>query len=441
MTTPLGFDVLKGILHRRTAHLPDHRKEGPNTRYTIQEAALGAFGIFFTQSPSFLEYQRRLQHTKGDHNAHTLLGVEQIPCDNQVRKLLDPLAPSHLDAVFVEVFEDLEQHRMLAHFRVLGDQLLVALDGTNYFSSQAIQCQNCLTRQLTNGQTLYYHAAITPVIVCPGQSQVIALPPEYIMPQDGHAKQDCERAAGKRWLGKHAAQVAPHGVTFLGDDLYSNQPFCALVLQHCCNFIFTCKPDSHPKLYERLAFWQANDSMAAHEGHHWNGRFTEVTMVRYINDVLLRSGDDAVSVNWFEITVVNAKTGEQLYHNSCITNHRLTAENIGAVAQSGRGRWKIENENNNVLKTKGYHLEHNFGHGKQYLAAFMLSLNLLAFLFHTVLEWSDDKYALLRRVLARRQAFFHDIQALTRYLVFDSWDHLMDFMIRGLDLESQFDTS
>ena len=359
----------------------------------------------------------------------------------RIRTLLDPIAPSHLDAVFVEVFEGLEQHRMLAHFRCLGDQLLVALDGTNYFSSKAIHCPNCLTRQLTNGQTLYYHAAITPVIVCPGQSQVIALPPEYIMPQDGHAKQDCERAAGKRWLSKHAAQVASRGATLLGDDLYSNQPFCALVLQHRCNFIFTCKPDSHPTFYERIAFWQANDAMATREEHHWNGRFREVTLVRYLNEVLLRRGDDALSVNWFEITVVNAKTGEQLYHNSCITNHRLTAENVVAVAQSGRGRWKIENENNNVLKTKGYHLEHNFGHGKQYLSAFMLSLNLLAFLFHTVLEWNDEQYALLRRVLARRQTFFHDVQALMRYMVFDNWDHLMAFMIRGLELESQVDTS
>ena len=72
--------------------------QGPNTRYTIQDAVLGAFGIFFTQSPSFLEYQRRLQHTKGHNNAQTLLGVAQIPCDNQIRTLLDPLAPSHLDA-------------------------------------------------------------------------------------------------------------------------------------------------------------------------------------------------------------------------------------------------------------------------------------------------------------------------------------------------------
>ena len=441
MTHPLGFDALKDILYQQIAQLPDHRKQGPNTQYAIHDAALGAFGIFFTQSASFLEYQRRLQHAQGRHNVRTLLGVEQIPCDNQVRTLLDPLAPSHLDTVFVEVFEGLEQHGLLAPFRVLGDQLLVALDGTNYFASKAIHCPNCLTRQLTNGQTLYYHAAITPVIVCPGQSQVIALPPEYIMPQDGQAKQDCERAAGKRWLRKHAAQVAPHGVTLLGDDLYSNQPFCALAFQEGYNFIFTCKPDSHPKFYERVAFWQATDAIAAREEQHWNGRFTEVTRVRYLNDVLLRSGDAALSVNWFDLTVINATTGEQLYYNSWITNHRLTPDNAVHVAQSGRGRWKIENENNNVLKTKGYHLEHNFGHGKQYLAAFLLSLNLLAFLFHTVLEWSDDKYALLRRVLARRQTFFHDIQAFMRYMVFDNWAHLMDFMIRGLELESQLDTS
>jgi hypothetical protein len=96
---------------------------------------------------------------------------------------------------------------------------------------------------------------------------------------------------------------------------------------------------------------------------------------------------------------------------------------------------------NNVLKTQGDQLEHNFGQGKPYLAAFLLSLNLLAFRFPTVLEWSEEQYALLRRVLARRQTFFHDIQALMRYRVFDSWEHLMHFMIRGLELESQVDTS
>ena len=141
------------------------------------------------------------------------MGAEQIPCDNQVRNLLDPLAPSLLDPVFVTIVKGLEQHRTFASFRGRGDQWLVALDGTQYFSSKAMHGPNCLSRHTPNGQTLYYHAAITPVVVCPGHSQVIALPPESIMPQDGHDKQDCERVAGKRWISKHAKDVAPHGVT------------------------------------------------------------------------------------------------------------------------------------------------------------------------------------------------------------------------------------
>jgi len=36
-------------------HLPDYRT-GPNRRYEIADAALEAFAVFFTQSPSFLAY-------------------------------------------------------------------------------------------------------------------------------------------------------------------------------------------------------------------------------------------------------------------------------------------------------------------------------------------------------------------------------------------------
>ena len=440
MTPPLDFEVLKGALERRIDQLPDHRKAGPNTRYRIKDAALGAFGVFYMQSPSFLDHQKHLQRAKGQNNARTLFGVENIPCDNQIRNLLDPFRPSYLDGVYLEVFNRLDQHGSLNNFRVLEGQLLAALDGTQYYSSSNIHCPNCLRRQTSKGQTLYYHTAITPVIVCPGRSEVIALPPELIMPQDGHDKQDCERVAGKRWIDQHAKQIAPHGVTLLGDDLYSNQPFCECALKHGFNFILVCKPESHITLYERLAFWQQTQAMKEVAQRQRSGSVTKIMLYRYINDVRLRGGQDALSVNWLELTEVQAKTGEQLYYNSFITNHQISDANVADLARAGRGRWKIENENNNVLKTKGYHIEHNFGHGKRYLSAFLLSLNLLAFLFHTVLAWGDDKYALLRKTLARRQTFFDDIRALTRYMVFTSWQHMMDFMIRGLELDSKLDT-
>jgi hypothetical protein len=177
----------------------------PRTQNRVRSA-------FYTQSPSFLAYQPHRQQTQGQNNACPLLGVEQLPCNNQVRHLLEPLLPRSLDGVSLEVFEGLDHQGLLSQLRGLGTQVLLALDGTSDFSSEAMHSQTCLRRQASKGRSLAYQSAITPVIVCPGRSEVMAWPPECIRPQDGPDQQDCERVAGKRWLDTHATQVAPDGV-------------------------------------------------------------------------------------------------------------------------------------------------------------------------------------------------------------------------------------
>jgi hypothetical protein len=104
------------------------------------------------------------------------------------------------------------------------------------------------------------------------------------------------------------------------------------------------------------------------------------------------------------------------------------------IITAGRARWKIENENNNTLKTKGYHLEHNFGHGKQHLASTLATMNILAFLMHTLLEIFDQRYQLIREELGSRETFFNDIRALTRYICFDNWHQLLETMMEGLEI-------
>ena len=99
------------------------------------------------------------------------------------------------------------------------------------------------------------------------------------------------------------------------------------------------------------------------------------------------------------------------------------------AGQAGRSRWKIENEN--TLNTKGYHFGHNFGHGQKHLSSLLASLIILAFLTHTVLDWADGKFQLLRQKLPSRKRLFNDIKTLTRYLCFHSWDGLMDFMLES----------
>jgi len=84
--------------------------------------------------------------------------------------------------------------------------------------------------------------------VAPGQPHALALPPEFITPQDGHTKQDCEIAAAKRWLEQNGPFYAPLKPTLLGDDLYAHQPFCRRAQIYDFHFLFVCKPDSLRKI-------------------------------------------------------------------------------------------------------------------------------------------------------------------------------------------------
>ena len=123
------------------------------------------------------------------------------------------------------------------------------------------------------------------------------------------------------------------------------------------------------------------------------------------------------------------------HFSNIVTNHLLDRHNITSICTADHTRWKIENEGINILKTKGYNVEHNFGHGKQYLAQVFLVLNLLAFLLHTVLHLVDDLYRFLRHSLVKRVTFFNDIRALCRYNFFPNWEMLWLFMIEALDDE------
>lgn len=417
-------------LRAAIATFPDARK-GKNKHYTVCEAALGAFAVFFTQSPSFLAYQRDMTKWKGQSNAHTLFGLTEIPCDNQMRTLLDPVPPAVLEPVFEHGLNMLVQPQQLTAFRSWQKRLLVVLDGTQYFSSSTISCPQCSRQTHRNGTTTYSHRMLTPVIVAPHQNKVIPLPPEFIVPQDGHAKQDCENAAAKRWLQKQAATYRAYQITILGDDLYATQPICEVLIEHHLPFIFVCKPDSHPTLYAHLAQRTlGKDLHQVTQVLHSPSGVTHATY-RSASHLPLRASADTLYVNWCELTLTDA-TGAQLYHNAFVTQFPLTAKPVTPIVQAGRTRWKVENENNNTLKNQGYHLEHNFGHGTQHLAALLATFNLLAFLFHTLLDPLDVQYHQLRRTLVSRKTFFDDLRALTRSLCFPSWPHLLTFMLQGL---------
>lgn len=426
---PLSFETLMAYLSRAISQIKDPRQPSNATQYRLSDVIVGAFSAFFMQCESFLEHQRQMSSRCGQDNAQTLFGLLRVPSDAQIRNVMDAIPTDQFSGIFDWVYQALKLGGFLKPYEYLDGHLLVTLDGTQYYSSTQVHCDCCSSRTHKNGTVTYFHSAILPVIVVPSKPEVIALAPELITPQDGAEKQDCEINAAKRWLVKHAKGFDGQPLTLLGDDLYSHQPMCETTIAGGNNFIFTCLPESHKSLYDWLGYLERLGAVKTLVIEQYRKKTKDIYHYRYVNQVPLRDSQPALLVNWCELVLTRESDGKVLYKNAFITQHFLDEQSLPQVVAAGRCRWKTENESHNVLKTKGYHLEHNFGHGQRHLSATLLTLNLLAFLFHTVLALVDESYQKIRKQRGTRKGFFQDILSLTKYLLFEGWQALIDFML------------
>lgn len=435
MSKPYGFKKMLKSVQETLEKIPEHRI-GKNKQYELKDAGLSALSVFYMQSPSFLSWQREMERKKGKNNARSVFGIGGIPSDEQVKNLLDPVQEKAVGEPFWAIYHGLEERGVLEKYKHVGGTYLVSLDGTQHHSSAKVHCEQCRVT-LRGEKATYAHQVLLAMVGAPGQEQVIALQPEFITPQDGHEKQDCEQAAIKRWVKEHARQFAPWSVTVLTDDLHCHQPTCQLLAEHEMYFILTCKEESHRALYEEIALLErVKGAIGSKSVRRWNGRYYERWLYRWADSLPLRRGEDALLLNWCELTIVNDATGERLYRNAWATNHRVNAESVEALAAGGRSRWKVENEGINVLKNQGYHFEHNFGHGKEHLSNVLLCFLLLAFLMHSVLNLTCERYRAIRQALGARRTFFESLRSLTRFHYFASWQQLLTFMYQSLELES-----
>ena len=141
MAETLTYDNVIRLLHQQLEQPPEHRT-GKNIRYTIKDAGLAAFAVFFVQSPSFLAHQRQMKRIRGRSNAESLFRIKQIPCDNQIRNLLDPVAPDQLFPLFRTIIEALEKSGQLDVYRFLADNLFISFDDRRWGDHLLSRCHH-----------------------------------------------------------------------------------------------------------------------------------------------------------------------------------------------------------------------------------------------------------------------------------------------------------
>ncbi|MGD0658629.1 MAG: hypothetical protein ABSD38_11245 [Syntrophorhabdales bacterium] len=186
-------------------------------------------------------------------------------------------------------------------------------------------------------------------------------------------------------------------------------------------YVLTAKPDDHKKLMEWVNEMRLLGEVVHMEAKDKNGR---THVYEWVNDVPLNGNDDAPSVNYFEYWIKEGDT--TAYHNGWVTDFEVDDDNVEELVRIGRCRWKIENEVFNTLKNHGYHIEHNYGHGKKRLSFNFFILNLLAFFMHQVFELTDTLYMAVRKKCGSKQAMWERLRSVLTVLIFDSWEGLLE---------------
>jgi hypothetical protein len=376
--------------------------------------------MMFFQDPSVLSFQRRMQDKMQNNNLKALFGVDKIPSDSSLRQSMDAVPTQAIHPAFSILFKRLQRGKQLVPYKLESGHYLIALDGSQYFSSEKINCPSCLTYKAAKGAPRYSHQIVQAVMLHPHMRQVLPLAPEPVANTDGSKKQDCEIKAAKRMVKNIRAAHPKLDIIITGDGLYSKQPFIDALKDARISFVLVAKPADHKLLFE----WVHEIDGLGQSGHL---QLTDIKgrrhLYRWINQVPLNGTRDADQVNFFEYWLqVDQKV---TYHNTWVTDLAVSKDNVVELTQSGRARWKIENETFNTLKNQGYHIEHNFGHGQQYLSNNFFILNVLAFYIHQILELCDSAYQYCRSKFSSRKEYWNNLRIVIRMMLFRDFEHLL----------------
>jgi hypothetical protein len=418
----LSADALFSMVRNGFAAIPEYRLS--DTEISLTDALMAAFALFSLKSPSLLAFDKH----RVEGNLGTIYGIDHVPCDTQMREILDPVSPESVRPLFKSVFGQLQRGKALESMLFLEDYYLLALDGTEYFSSKTIHCASCLQKAHRNGSITYYHQMLGAALVHPDQRAVIPLMPEPIIKQDGTAKNDCERNAAKRFTAK-LRQDHPHLKFIVTEDsLSSNAPHIETLHSHGLHYILGVKEGDHAYLFEQVQAAEQAGRVTSYERH--DRAACVVHRFRFVNDVALNTSHRDVRVNFIEYWEMGA---HKVQHFSWVTDLHVSPRNVYHLMRGGRARWKIENETFNTLKNQGYNFEHNYGHGMKNLSVVFATVMMLAFLVDQTQQLCCALFQAVWAKLGSKRLLWERMRALFYDYRLDSMRALFEALFYGFE--------
>ena len=420
----MNADALFRQIRSDFEKIPDHRSKTPTI--SLPDALMSGFAMFSLKDPSLLAFDQRQSN---DTNLRSIYKIENVPCDTQMRTILDDVDPVDIESSFSGIFNKLQRGKVLEPMVFMNRSYLLSIDGTGYFSSNKIHCNSCCTKTNSKtGEITYQHQMLGAVIIHPDIREVIPLAPEPIIKQDGETKNDSERNASKRFLEKLRKAHPRLRLIVTEDGLSSNAPHIHELEKHHMHYILGAKDGDHAFLFDYV-------ESAVKDGLTTEIQYEKDDIVhkfRFINKVPLNASNQDTLVNFVEYWEITPK---KTMHFSWVTDIYVTKENVFNIMRGGRARWKIENETFNTLKNQGYQFEHNFGHGKNNLSVVFAMLMMLAFLVDQTQQFACPLFQAVWEKLGSKRSLWEQMRALFFGYKFDSMEDIFKALFYGFKRE------
>ncbi len=422
----LSADSLFKMIREQFKQISDSRKG--NTTISLCDALMSAFAMFSLKDPSLLAFDERRKEE--DHNLKNIFGIEQIPCDTQMREVIDNIPDESIRPAFLANFRRLQRGKALEPMVFMEGCYLLALDGTGYFSSEKLHSKACMVKvSKKSGKTSYYIQTLGACLVHPDYKEVIPLCPEIIQKQDGATKNDCERNAAKRFFGKFRKDHPHLKVIVIEDGLSSNAPHIEDLKANNVHFILGVKQGDHEFLFKYI-------DRAVEEGKAVEFSFMDEKnplmehYFRFVNAVPLNGSNQDLLVNFLEYWQTER---DDVTYFSWVTDFTITVENAYQLMRGARTRWKIENETFNTLKNQGYHFEHNYGLGHKYLSTNFILLMMLAFLVDQTQQLCCTLFQSVWKKLGSKRSLWEQMRGMFRNFKLESMEMLFLALLYGYE--------
>jgi len=335
-----------------------------------------------------------------------------LPHADAVDDVLRLLKPEQLEMVKAELVSSLIEQKIFRKFRFLGKHYLVAVDATGIATFEERHCSQCLTKTSKNGVVRYYHYVLEAKLVT-SSGLSISLASEFIEnpAQGDYQKQDCEQKAFVRIAAKIKKYFPRLPICILADGLYPNNTVFTICEKYKWQFIITLKDDCLKTFNQEVLLLKAT----AMKQSAVNASKTSRTTLEYsfLNNIEY----DKREFSWVEcIEKIVYKNGAtpSVQRFVYITNLRQTSQNVITTANSGRLRWKVENEGFNAQKNLGYELEHKFSRVSYTAMQNYYQLLQIAHMINQLVERSKEILALINE---------HSKQTLV-----DLWEKLLAYL-------------